>query len=164
NGIMLRPMIDMLEAAGYIIERGDSFIYAVSAGNEKVKCSIVTEPYPGFPTDLQPQLTVFLTRNGAGSVIKENIFENRLDYAHQLKKMGADIEISQKEVIIKNNNILCGTYVEAKDLRGGAALMIAGLMAEGETIVGNTKYIKRGYSRIGEKIRGLGGEITENEG
>ena len=164
NGMLLGPLIDVLGSAGYIIERGDSFIYAVSAGNEKVKCSIVTEPYPGFPTDLQPQLTAFLTRNGAGSVIKENIFENRLDYAHQLKKMGADIEISQKEVIIKNNNILCGTYVEAKDLRGGAALMIAGLMAEGETIVGNTKYIKRGYSRIGEKIRGLGGEITENEG
>ena len=59
---------------------------------------------------------------------------------------------------------MCGTHVEAKDLRGGAALMIAGLMAEGETIVGNTKYIKRGYSRIIEKIRGLGGEITENEG
>ena len=81
----------------------------------------------------------------------------------ELKKMGADIEISEKKVIINNNNILCGAEVEAKDLRGGAALMIAGLMAEGETTVTNTKYIKRGYSRPEEKIKGLGGEITEDE-
>lgn len=77
--------------------------------------------------------------------------------------MGADIEISEKQVIIRNNNILYGARVEAKDLRGGAALMIAGFMAEGETIISNTKYIKRGYSRPVEKIRGLGGQITENE-
>ncbi len=164
NGSLLMSLIKILKRSGYDVVQGESFISAASSGNEKVKCSVVTEPYPGFPTDLQPQLTAFLTKNGAGSRVRENIFEKRLDYAQQLKKMGADIEISEKEVIIKNNNILCGTHVAAKDLRGGAALMIAGLMAEGETIVSNTKYIKRGYSRIREKIIGLGGEIIENEG
>ena len=77
--------------------------------------------------------------------------------------MGADIEISEKKVIINNNNILCGTDVKAEDLRGGAALIIAGLMAEGDTVIRNTKYIKRGYSKLEEKIRLLGGEIRENE-
>lgn len=164
NGKLLAPLICVLKEAGYHIELGERYIKASSSGKEKVKCRVSTEPYPGFPTDLQPQLTAFLTGNGAGSVIKENIFEKRFEYVEQLKKMGADIEIFEKEVIINNNNILCGTHVTAKDLRGGAALMIAGFMAEGETIVGNTKYIKRGYSRIREKIAGLGGEITEYEG
>lgn len=164
NGRLLKPLIDILKDAGYDIKLGENFICAVSSGKEKVKCNVSTEPYPGFPTDLQPQLTAFLTRNGAGSVVRENIFENRLGYAEELKKMGADVEISEKEVIINNNNILCGGHVAAKDLRGGVALMIAGLMAEGETKVENTKYIKRGYSYIKEKIEGLGGEITENEG
>lgn len=164
DGSMLTPLIEILRASGYHVESGESYIFASSSGNEQVKCGVSTEPYPGFPTDLQPQLTAFLTRNGRGSSIKENIFEKRFEYVEQLKKMGADIEIFEKEVIIKNNNILCGTHIMAKDLRGGAALMIAGIMAEGETILENTKYIKRGYSRIREKIAGLGGEITENEG
>ena len=129
----------------------------------RMKCHIETAPYPGFPTDLQPQITTFLTGNGRGSVIEENIFENRFEYAKQLKKMGADIEISEKKVIINNNNILCGTSVEAQDLRGGAALVIAGLMASGYTIVSNTKYIKRGYSDFTEKIKGIGGDIAEYE-
>ena len=77
--------------------------------------------------------------------------------------MGADIEISEKKVIIKDNNILCGAEVIAEDLRGGASLVIAGLMAEGETIVDGTKYIKRGYGRLEEKISLLGGDIIENE-
>ena len=164
NGALLKPLIMILEGAGYDVVQGNSFVKVSSSGHERVKCRVSTEPYPGFPTDLQPQLTAFLTRYGEGSAVRENIFEKRFDYVEQLKKMGADIEISEKEVIIKNNNILCGAHVEAKDLRGGAALMIAGLMAEGETTVSNTKYIKRGYSRIREKIAGLGGEITENEG
>ena len=77
--------------------------------------------------------------------------------------MGADVEISGKQVIIKNNNILYGTSVEAKDLRGGAALLIAGLSAQGITHIYNTKYIKRGYSRLEDKLGLIGGEITEYE-
>lgn len=160
---LLKSLTDILQDAGYRIGTDGDDMWCRASGGGRICGRISTEPYPGFPTDLQPQMTAFLTGNGKGTVIEENIFEKRLEYAKELKKMGADIEISEKKVIINNNNILCGARVEAKDLRGGAALMIAGLMAEGETTVTNTKYIKRGYSRPEEKIKGLGGEITEDE-
>ena len=163
DGELISPVLDILEQSGYHLQRSEGSVTAAYRKNAKVSCCISTAPYPGFPTDLQPQMTAFLTGNGAGSVIRENIFEKRFEYVEQLKKMGADIEKSEKEVIIKNNNILCGARVEAQDLRGGAALVIAGLMAEGCTEVVNTKYIKRGYSGFIEKIRGIGGEIEENE-
>lgn len=163
GGEMLKPLMDILTGAGCEISSAGDEIWCRASGDERFSTEISTAPYPGFPTDLQPQMTAFLTKNGSGSVVEENIFEKRLEYVKELKKMGADIEISGKKVIIKNNNILCCANVSAQDLRGGAALMIAGLMAEGETIISNTKYIKRGYSRPEEKIRGLGGEITGNE-
>lgn len=156
-------LISLLEQGGYYIGEDAGGIRAKAAGREKLCCNVSTAPYPGFPTDMQPQLTAFLTRSGRGSVIEENIFENRFGYAKQLKKMGADIEISEKKVIIKDNNILCGTDVEAEDLRGGAALVMAGLMAEGDTVVKNTKYIKRGYGKLEEKIRLIGGDIRGYE-
>lgn len=160
---LIGPLVEILEDSDYEMRYGTSGIWVSANGNERICRRIKTAPYPGFPTDLQPQMTAFLTGNGAGSVIEESIFEKRLGYAKQLKKMGADIEISEKEVIINSNNILCGAAVKAEDLRGGAALIISGLMAEGTTTVANTKYIKRGYSRLIEKIKGLGGEITEDE-
>lgn len=159
----LKALVDIMTEAGFYIAEDKDGIMCISSGNEKIRRRISTGPYPGFPTDLQPQMTAFLTTRGKGSVMEENVFEKRTEYGNELKKMGADIEISEKQVIIRNNNILYGARVEAKDLRGGAALMIAGFMAEGETIISNTKYIKRGYSRPVEKIRGLGGQITENE-
>lgn len=159
---LLAPLIDILQRAGYRIEMGCGFIYARALGKEKICCKVDTSPYPGFPTDMQPQLTALLTAIGKGSVVSENIFEKRLEYGEQLKKMGADIEIHEKKVIIKNNKILYGADVTAQDLRGGAALIIAGLAAQGETTVTNTKYIKRGYGGLINKITGLGGVITED--
>ena len=158
----LRPLLEILEAGGCRIDIGRNDLRVSAAGLKKISCEIETAPYPGFPTDLQPQMTAFLTKNGENCTVREKIFENRLRYAKQLIKMGADIEISQKEVIIKSNNMLYGCEVDAEDLRGGAALVIAGLMAEGETAVANTKYIKRGYSRFRQKIIELGGEIRED--
>ncbi len=160
----LAALIKLLKDGGYTVDCRRTEIYAHSCGNEKISSEIITGPYPAFPTDLQPQITAFLTSNGKGSIITETVFEKRFEYAKQLKKMGADIEIFEKQVIIRSNNMLCGARVEAQDLRGGAALIIAGLMAQGDTVVENTKYIKRGYSRLTEKIRLLGGEIRENEG
>lgn len=162
NVYLLTPLVDILRRAGYRIEAGRDNIYAFAQGGEKICYTVDTAPYPGFPTDLQPQLTVLLSSIGAGSVVNENIFEKRLEYGEQLKKMGADIEISEKKVIIKNNKMLCGAEVAAQDLRGGAALVIAGLMACGETIISNTKYIKRGYSGLINKVTDLGGEIIED--
>ena len=166
NGIAretLLSLLDVLENGGCDIGYDRNAIWARFNGREKLSGIVCTAPYPGFPTDLQAQLAAFLTKTAGLCVVKESVFENRTGYAKELKKMGADIEISQKEVIIKGNNILCGTAVSAEDLRGGAALVIAGLMAQGDTVVRNTKYIKRGYSRFADNIRRLGGDIRENE-
>lgn len=160
---LIAPLTCLLKEAGYAIRCEPDFVWGKALGGEKLNCRVCTEPYPGFPTDLQPQLVAFLTKNGAGSIIEENIFEKRFEYVKELKKMGADIEIFEKQVIIRSNKMLCGAHVEAKDLRGGAALVIAGSMAKGDTIISNTKYIKRGYGGLKEKIHALGGEIMEHE-
>ena len=152
--------VRFLKGGGWDIFCRENTITAKGRGGLR-GCSFSTAPYPGFPTDLHPQTAAFLAVRGRDCEIEENIFEKRFKYAKELIKMGADIEISGKKVIIGDNKILCGREVEAEDLRGGAALIMAGLMAEGTTTVGNTRYIKRGYSRLEEKIRLLGGEITE---
>lgn len=158
-------LVDILQRGGYSVkEYREGIRLRSNEGALNNICEkISTAPYPGFPTDMQPQITAFLTKRGRGSVVEENIFENRFGYAKQLIKIGADIEISQKQVIIKNNNILYGGNVYAEDLRGGAALVVAGLMAEGDVIIDNTKYIERGYGKLEEKIKMLGGEISRDE-
>lgn len=159
----VKALVDILTAGGYEIRKCGENLLLKSSGKEQICEKIATHPYPGFPTDLHPQMVALLTQRGVGSTVEENIFENRMGYAKQLIKMGADIEISGKKVIINNNNILYGSQVYAEDLRGGAALVIAGLSAEGVTCVHNTKYIKRGYGGFKEKISLLGGEIREDE-
>jgi len=166
EGISKKPiasLINVLAKCGYELRCRESSVSVKTCGTHRVSTHITTAPYPGFPTDLQPQMTAFLAVKGSDCSVCETIFEKRFEYAKQLKKMGADIEIFEKQVIIKDNNILYGARLEAQDLRGGAALIIAGLAAEGSTVVENTKYVKRGYSRLEEKIRLLGGEITEDE-
>ena len=163
QGKYLESFINILKQGGLNLNCTENDITLESEGNEVISADISTAPYPGFPTDLQPQIVSMLCKNGKSCVIEENIFENRFEYLKQLIKMGADVEISGKQVIIKNNNILYGTSVEAKDLRGGAALLIAGLSAQGITHIYNTKYIKRGYSRLEDKLGLIGGEITEYE-
>lgn len=161
NRDYLGVLIDILKDAGAVFKFESDGIYVKADCIKNINRYIKTEPFPGFPTDLQPQMVAMLTKYGAGSKVSENIFENRFGYARQLIKMGADIEMFGKQVIIKSSTALCGGTVEAEDLRGGAALMIAGLMADGITKIMNTGYIKRGYSRPEEKIRLLGGEIKE---
>lgn len=163
QGKYLESFINILKQGGLNLNCTENDITLESEGNEVISADISTAPYPGFPTDLQPQIVSMLCKNGKSCVIEENIFENRFEYLKQLIKMGADVEISGKQVIIKNNNILYGTSVEAKDLRGGAALLIAALSAQGITHIYNTKYIKRGYSRLEDKLGLIGGEITEYE-
>lgn len=158
----LRPLLDILEEGNLCrMQIEDDKIQVCSSGGILRNRCVTTMPHPGFPTDLQPQLTAFLCCKGANCCVKETIFENRFGYAKQLIKMGADIEISPKQVIIKNDHILYGADVDAEDLRGGAALVIAGMAAEGMTTVRHTKYVKRGYGDFVEKIRALGGDIEE---
>lgn len=158
----MKPLADLLKKGGWDVEPDGDGIRAGGSGGVIRGCSVSTKPYPGFPTDLHPQTAAFLSVNGKNCEIEENIFESRFKYAEELIKMGADIELSGKKVIIGDNKMLYGSRVWANDLRGGAALVIAGLMAEGMTTVCNTRYIKRGYGRLEEKIRSLGGDITEH--
>ena len=156
-------LTDILQQAGVDVMFCDGGVRVRQGLFSGICTDIDTSPFPGFPTDLQPQMVAFLAGCGKGSRIRENIFENRLGYAGQLRKMGADIEILRKEVIIKDNSLLHGATVEAEDLRGGAALVSAALMAEGTTDILNTGYIRRGYSRLVLKVKKLGGEIEEYE-
>ena len=123
-----------------------------------------TSPYPGFPTDMQPQLVALLTKGKGTSVIVETVFENRFRYTEQLQKMGADISVQGRTAIIRGVDKLKGASVEARDLRGGAALIIAGLGAEGETFISEAGYIDRGYEKVENVLSRVGAKIRRVEG
>lgn len=122
-----------------------------------------TSPYPGFPTDMQPQIVSLLTRCSGTSVIVETVFENRFRYTEQLLKLGADISVQGRTAIIRGVKKLRGANVEARDLRGGAALIIAGLAAEGETKISGVGYIDRGYEKIEQVLSKVGANIRRVE-
>lgn len=120
---------------------------------------VETLPFPSFPTDLQPQFMVMETLAKGTSVIKENLFENRFNQTMELTKMGADILVKDRLAIISGVEKLFGADVYASDLRAGAGLVIAGLMAEGYTTLHNIHFIDRGYERLEEKLKGVGADI-----
>lgn len=136
----------------------------------EVKCNtrpraidrIITSPFPGFPTDLQAPMMSFLALARGTSVIKETIFEGRFRHVNELARMGASIYVDLGSAIIRGVNRFYGAYVEATDLRAGAALVLAGLAAEGTTTVGQIHHIDRGYDRIELQLRQLGADITRN--
>ena len=122
---------------------------------------VKTLPYPGFPTDMQPQIAVTLGLCCGTSIVTESIFENRFRYVDELIRMGASIKVEGNTAIIDGVSRYTGASINAPDLRAGAALVIAGLAAEGYTTVTQIGYIKRGYERFDEKLRALGGLIEE---
>ena len=121
--------------------------------------SIYTQPFPGFPTDMQSQVMVCLLTARGESTIYENIFEDRFKIVPQIRKMGADVLINENKAVIRGVSALHGSNVCAGDLRGGAALVIAGLMAEGDTLVEGSIYIERGYQDICGDLTSLGADI-----
>ena len=121
--------------------------------------NVKTLPYPGYPTDMQPQIGVALAIAKGTSIVTESIFENRFKYVDELIRMGADIKVEGNTAVIYGTEKLMGARVSAPDLRAGAALVIAGLAAEGITIVDDIVYIQRGYENFEQKMRGLGAEI-----
>ncbi len=149
-----------LAEIGCDIEEFDDSI-RVRAGQKLTRTNIRTLPYPGFPTDMQPQLTVVLSTAGGTSIVSESIFENRFRYIDELARMGANIKVEGTTAIIEGVDTLSGAGVRAPDLRAGAALVIAGLAAEGITVVDNIVYIKRGYEDFDKKLRALGAQIKE---
>ncbi len=159
----LIPLIYKLEEIGCEIELKDKSIH-LKAKDRLNACNIKTMPYPGFPTDMQPIIASVLGISKGTSIIIENIFENRFKYLAELKRMGAKVTIEGKTAIIKGIRKYNATSVEATDLRGGAALLIAGLNASGTTEISNIKYILRGYENIDEKLNALGANINIREG
>ncbi len=126
---------------------------------------IKTMPYPGFPTDVQPQFTALLSIADGTSIVTETVFENRFMHVHELKRMGADIHIEGQSAIIKGVHKLSGCPVRASDLRAGAALILAGLVAEGETLVDDVeRFIERGYENFIGKLSSLGADLKEVNG
>ena len=149
-----------LEEIGCQVEEFDDAVRVVA--NKRLKrTNVKTMPYPGYPTDMQPQFAVALTLAEGTSIITESIFENRFKYVAELVRMGADIKVEGNTAIVNGVEKLTGAQVSAPDLRAGAALVIAGLAAEGITIVDDIVYIQRGYERFEEKLRALGAEIEK---
>ncbi len=120
---------------------------------------VLTQPYPGFATDMQAQYMALMTQGDGISVITETIFENRFIHALELIRMGADITIDGRRAVVKGGKPLTGANVQASDLRASASLILAGLIAQGETVVDRVYHLDRGYYRIEEKLRGLGAQI-----
>ena len=134
-----------------------------SDGKLKALDLVRTSPYPGFPTDMQPQIVALLTKCTGTSVVVETVFENRFRYTEQLQKMGADISVQGRTAIIRGVEKLTGASVEARDLRGGAALILAGLVAEGETRISGVGYIDRGDEKIEQVLSKVGADIRRVE-
>ena len=121
--------------------------------------NVKTLPYPGYPTDMQPQIVVALALAHGTSIVTESIFENRFKYLDELARMGANVKVEGNSATIEGVEKLSGARVSAPDLRAGAALCIAGLATDGITIVDDIVYIQRGYENFEEKLRSLGAEI-----
>nr|WP_300092866.1 UDP-N-acetylglucosamine 1-carboxyvinyltransferase [Sedimentibacter sp.] len=155
----LQPVIAKLREAGAKVEEIDDKIRVTSDGIIK-PVDIKTLPYPGFPTDMQAQFMSMLSIAEGTSIIHETIFENRFMHANELSRMGVNVKIEGSSAVLKGNSKLSGAKVKATDLRAGAALIIAGLIADGETEITEVFHIKRGYANIIEKLQNIGANIT----
>lgn len=143
---------------GVELEEGDDYI-RVKAKDRLKAANIKTLPYPGFPTDLQPQMSALLSIAEGTSIITESVWENRFQYIDELKRLGADIKVEGRVAVIKGVKKLSGAQVSATDLRAGAGLVLAALAAEGKTTINNLQYIDRGYEAIEKKLNAMGAEI-----
>jgi UDP-N-acetylglucosamine 1-carboxyvinyltransferase len=155
----LALFLEKLSEIGVNFIKGDSWI-EVKRPEKFYPAKVQALPYPGFPTDLLPIIVPLLTQAQGKSLIHDPLYENRFNYVHQLRKMGADIEmVDPHRAFIFGPTPLKGVTIESWDIRAGAALVIAGLMAEGKTIIENIYQIDRGYERIEERLQGMGADI-----
>ena len=156
----LEAITAKLEEIGCEVEEFDDAVRVIAARRLR-KTQVKTLPYPGYPTDMQPQIAVTLALASGTSTVTESIFENRFKYADELTRMGAIIRVEGNTAIIDGVEGLTGARVSAPDMRAGAALVIAGLAAEGITMVDDIVYIQRGYEDFEGKLRSLGAEIEK---
>lgn len=155
----LEPLTAKIVEMGAEVEELDGDNIRVTCNKRPKKINIKTLPYPGFPTDLQPQMGVVLSTAEGTSIINESIWESRFQYTEELNKMGANISAHGKTAVFEGVENLTGAPVYATDLRAGAALIVAGVSAEGTTEIYNLSHIDRGYERIEDKFRNLGANI-----
>ena len=148
-----------LREMGVVIIEGEDSVVVKSSGKLR-RVNVKTMPYPGFPTDMQPQVATALCLANGTSVITEGIYDNRFKYTNELRKMGAQIQVDGRTAVIEGVSRLSGAPVAACDLRAGAAMVIAGLCAEGTTYVEDIHYIERGYENFVGKLRSLGADIA----
>lgn len=156
----LESITDKLRKAGAVVEEFDDSI-RVSRSGPILPVNVKTMPHPGFPTDMQPQMATMLCCAGGTSIVSEGVWDNRFKYVDELRKMGANIQVDGKVAVIEGVERLTGAPVRALDLRAGAAMLIAGLMADGRTEVEDIHHIERGYSDLVEKLNRLGAEIRK---
>lgn len=158
----IKPVIAKLRETGCEIwENGDKV--RVIGKNSRKAVDIKTLPYPGFPTDMQAQFMSLMSISKGTSVIIETVFENRFMHVDELKRMGADIKIDGRSAIVQGVDSLTGAQVKATDLRAGAALILAGLIADGQTTIDHVYHIDRGYDKIEKKLTKLGAKIYRIE-
>jgi len=156
----ITPVIDKLEEAGCQLEIQKNQI-KIEAPKKLKAVNIKTMPYPGFPTDMQSIFATSMTTAKGTSIIVENIFENRYKYTQELVRMGAKINVEGKTAVIKGVRKLYGANVKATDLRGGASLVMAGIVAKGTTKIENIEYILRGYENFDQKLEKIGVNIVK---
>lgn len=154
----LKPVIAKLQECGAKVFEDENTIRVIG-NNRPIGVDVKTLPYPGFPTDMQPQMTALLAVAEGTSVVTETVFENRFMHVDELKRMNAKIKIRERSAVITGVESLKAAPVYATDLRAGAALILAGLVAEGVTEIGNIHHIDRGYVDIVNKFKGLGAKI-----
>ena len=143
---------------GVTVDEGDDYLHVTCTRRPK-HVNIKTLPYPGFPTDLQQPATVLLSTADGASIIVENIFESRFKHINEIRRMGANVSIDGRVCVVEGVERLTGAPVRATDLRAGAALIVAGLMADGQTEITGVQYIDRGYDHIEGKLRQIGADI-----
>ena len=164
NANRMNNILDKLKLSGAQIETNENSISLSMPDNSINSVDISTAPFPGFPTDMQAQFTVLNALSNGSAVVTENVFENRFMHVQELNRMGCDITVKGSNAFIKGVNHLTGAPVMATDLRASASLILAGLCADGETIVDRIYHIDRGYERIEEKLSYLGADITRLPG
>ncbi|MEE0945027.1 MAG: UDP-N-acetylglucosamine 1-carboxyvinyltransferase [Clostridia bacterium] len=156
----LEPISAKLIEAGTVVEEFDDSVRVYVPENTTFKnINFIALPYPGYPTDMQPQLVTFLSTVGGTSSAREGVWDDRFRYVGELTRMGANIRVEGKLAIINGVPKLMGAQVRSTDLRGGAALIIAGLMADGTTVISDIYHIDRGYENFEQKFINLGGDI-----
>jgi UDP-N-acetylglucosamine 1-carboxyvinyltransferase len=159
NPAHLQTIIEKIRYSGAIIELLRGSALRVVGSREIKPQDITTSPYPGFPTDMQAQFIVLMTQALGTSIITETIFDRRFSHVNELLRLGANIEVQGDKATVKGKALLSGAEVIATDLRASASLVLAGLIANGETVINEIEHLDRGYERIEEKLQGLGASI-----